>query len=162
MLKGVKNALFVLFSFVDVDEGKFVGSDRLTSQDIPVYDLSLDAEIIKKDSVITSIDFRIYLNNTLIGKVTDNNPLQASSSGLKTCLFTRGSSKCMFENIYALKNAEEKDVSVSDRVKNTISTESLRKYSLPGVIQNTFFSSVSAEICLRPSSPKRIRASGSK
>ena len=128
-----------------VDEGKFIGSDRLTSQDIPVYDLSLDAEITKKDSIITSIDFSIYLNNRLIGKVTDNSPLQASSSGLKTCLFTRGSSKCMFENIYALKNAEEKDVPVKEKVKNIVSAESLRKYSLPGTIQNTFFSSISTE-----------------
>jgi len=128
-----------------VDEGKFVGSDRLTSQDIPVYDLSLDADIRRNSNGIYKIDFSIYLNNRLIGKVSDDNPLQMPSGGLKTCLFTRGSTKCMFENIYALKNIKEEDVSVSNKVKNTISVESLRKYSLPAVIQNTFLSSISAE-----------------
>jgi hypothetical protein len=141
----VPKKLFGSLARILVDEGKFVGSDRLTSQDIPVYDLSLDAEIIKQDSVITSIHFSIYLNNMLIGKVTDNNPLQAPSSGLKACLFTRGSSKCMFENIYALKNSEEKDVPVEAKIRNVISAESLRKYSLPGMIQKTYLSSISAE-----------------
>ena len=128
-----------------VDEGKFVGSDRLTSQDIPVYDLSLDADIRRNSNGIYKIDFSIYLNNRLIGKVSDDSPLQMPSTGLKTCLFTRGSTKCMFENIYALKNIKEDDVSLAERVKNTVSVESLRKYSLPAVIQNTFLSSLSAE-----------------
>jgi len=128
-----------------VDEGKFVGSDRLTSQDIPVYDLSLDAEIQRNSKGIYRIDFNIYLNNKLIGTVTDNNPLQMPSSGLKTCLFTRGSSKCMFENIFALKNIKEDDVSLSKKVNNVVSAESLRKYSVPAIIQNTFLSSISTE-----------------
>ena len=128
-----------------VDEGKFVGSDRLTSQEIPVYDLSLDAEIRRNSNGIYRIDFNIYLNNRLIGTVTDNNPLQMPSSGLKTCLFTRGSSKCMFENIFALKNIKEEDVPLSETVKNVVSADSLRKYSVPAIIQNTFLSSISTE-----------------
>jgi hypothetical protein len=128
-----------------VDEGKFVGQDRLTSQDIAVYDLSLDADIKRNASGIYRIDFNIYLNNKLIGTVSDKSPLQMPSSGLKTCLFTRGSTKCMFENIFALKNIKEEDVSLGEKVKNTISAESLKKYSLPSVIQNTFLSSISAE-----------------
>jgi hypothetical protein len=128
-----------------VDEGKFVGSDRLTSQDIPVYDLSLDADIRRNSSGIYRIDFSIYLNNKLIGTFSDTSPLQMPSSGLKTCLFTRGSSKCMFENIYALKNIKEEDVSLREKVKNTVSVESLRKYSLPAIIQNTYLSSIGTE-----------------
>jgi hypothetical protein len=128
-----------------VDEGKFIGSDRLTSQEIPVYDLSLDAQIKRNSSGIYRIDFTIYLNNQIIGTVSDTNPLQMPSSGLKTCLFTRGSSKCMFENIYALKNIKEEDVSLGDKVKNTISADSLRKYSLPVSIQKTYLSSIATE-----------------
>jgi hypothetical protein len=67
------------------------------------------------------------------------------SSGLKTCLFTRGSSRCMFENIYALKNIKEEDVSLVERVKNVVSADSLRKYSVPAVIQNTYLSSIGTE-----------------
>jgi hypothetical protein len=128
-----------------VDEGKFVGSDRLTSQEIPVYDLSLDAEVRRNSRGIYRIDFNIYLNNRLIGTVSDKNPLQMPSSGLKTCLFTRGSSRCMFENIYALKNIKEEDISLAERVKNVVSADSLRKYSVPAVIQNTYLSSIGTE-----------------
>jgi hypothetical protein len=131
-----------------VDEGKFVGQDRLTSQDIAVYDLSLDADIKRNASGIYRIDFNIYLNNKLIGTVSDKSPLQmpeGNGNKLNVCLFTRGSTKCMFENIFALKNIKEEDVSLGEKVKNTISAESLKKYSLPSVIQNTFLSSISAE-----------------
>ncbi len=131
-----------------VDEGKFTGQDRLTSQDIAVYDLSLDADIKRNASGIYRIDFNIYLNNKLIGTVSDNSPLQmpaGSGNKLNVCLFTRGSTKCMFENIFALKNIREEDVPLTERVKNTISAESLKKYSLPSVIQNTFLSSISTE-----------------
>ena len=141
----VPKKLFGALARILVDEGKFTGQDRLTSQEIAVYDLSLDADIKRNANGIYRIDFSIYLNNRLIGKVSDNSPLQMPSSGLKTCLFTRGSTKCMFENIFALKNIKEEDVSLGERVNNTMSAESLRKYSLPSVIQNTFLSSISSE-----------------
>jgi len=141
----VPKKLFGALARILVDEGKFTGQDRLTSQEIAVYDLSLDADIKRNASGIYRIDFKIYLNNRLIGTVSDNNPLQMPSSGLKTCLFTRGSTKCMFENLFALKNIKEEDVSLGERVNNTISAESLRKYSLPSVIQNTFLSSIGTE-----------------
>ena len=128
-----------------VDEGKFIGSDRLTSQEAAVYDISLDTDIKRNANGIYRIDFYIYLNNVLLGTVSDNNPLQMPSGGLKTCLFTRGSSKCMFENIFALKNIKEEDVSLGEKVNNTMSAESLRKYSLPSAIQNTYLSSISTE-----------------
>jgi hypothetical protein len=128
-----------------VDEGKFVGSDRLTSQEIPVYDLALDAEISRDSSGISRIDFSIYLNNKLIGYVTDENPLQMPENGLKTALFTRGSTKCMFENIYALKNTKETDTPISEKINSEISAESLRKYSVPSAIQRTYLSSIGTE-----------------
>jgi hypothetical protein len=133
-----------------VDEGKFVGSDRLTSQETPVYDLAIEAEILND-----KINFFLYLNNNLIGSVTDNDPLPMPSTGLKTCLFTRASSKCMFENIYALKNRAGNTQSLTVRTGNGSSlseltsdlsiSESLRKYSLPAVIQATYISSIGTE-----------------
>lgn len=128
-----------------VDEGKLIGSNRLTSQEMPVYDLSLDADIVKNGDVITKINFSIYLNNRLIGKVTDENPLQYPSSGLKTGLFVRGSSKCMFENIYAIGNTKQNDVSINEKVNSYIPAESLRKYSVPSAIQRTYLSSIGTE-----------------
>jgi len=144
----VPKKLFGALARVLVDEGKFTGNDRLTSQEIAVYDLSLDADIKRNANGIYRIDFSIYLNNKLLGKVSDNNPLQmpeGNGNKLNVCLFTRGSTKCMFENIFALKNIKEEDVSLGEKVKNTVSAESLRKYSLPLVVQNTFLPSVSSE-----------------
>lgn len=125
-----------------VDEGKFIGSDRLTSQEIPVYDLALDVERSPDGS---RIDFSIYLNNKLIGKVSDASPLNMPQSGLKAGLFTRGSSKCMFENIYALKNKVENDPPISNKLSEDMSAESLRKYSVPSFVQKTFLSSIGTE-----------------
>ena len=144
----VPKKLWGALARVLVDEGKFVGNDRLTSQDIAVYDLSLDADIKRNSSGIYRIDFSIYLNNKLIGTVSDTSPLQmpeGNGNKLNICLFTRGSSKCMFENIFALKNIKEEDVPLGERVKNKISAESLMKYSLPSIVQNTFLSSISTE-----------------
>ena len=128
-----------------VDEGKFIGADRLTSQETPVYDLSLDAQISRNSSGISRIDFSIYLNNKLIGVVTDNSPLQMPQSGLKAALFTRGSTKCMFENIYALKNIKETDTPINQRISESVSAESLRKYSVPSAIQRTYLTSIGTE-----------------
>jgi hypothetical protein len=128
-----------------VDEGKFIGSDRATSQEIPVYDLSLDVQISRNGSRISRIDFSIYLNNVLIGIVSDETPLQMPVDGLKTGLFTRGSSRCMFENIYALKNIKENDTPLLEKIDGAFSAESLRKYSLPAAIQRTYMSSIGTE-----------------
>jgi hypothetical protein len=141
----VPRKLFGSLARILVDEGKFIGSDRLTSQEIPVYDLSLDAQIFKDGERISKIKFSIYLNNSFIGSVTDETPLQMPESGLKTCLFTRGSSKIMFENIYAMKNSAQVGASISERINEGVSAESLRKYSLPLAIQRTYVSSINTE-----------------
>ena len=141
----VPRKLFGSLARILVDEGKFLGSDRLTSQEVPVYDLSLDAKIFKDGQRISKIKFSIYLNNTFIGSVTDENPLQMPESGLKTCLFTRGSTKMMFENIYAIKNSAKVGASIPQRINEGVSAESLRKYSLPLAIQRTYISSINTE-----------------
>ena len=144
----VPRKLFGSLARILVDEGNFLGADRQTSQEIPVYDLSLDSQIFRNSSGIYRIDFSIYLNDRLIGTVTDNNPLQmpgGDGNKLKVCLFTRGSSKCMFDNIYALKNTKETDTEISERVNESVSAESLRKYSVPSVIQRTYLSSIGTE-----------------
>ena len=44
-------------------------------------------------------EFYLYINNKLIKVVDDTDPLPIYNN---MALFTRGSSRCMFENIYAL------------------------------------------------------------
>jgi hypothetical protein len=68
-------------------------------------------------------------------------------------LFVRGSSRCMFENIYALsKNYSQNTVfTVNDTLgqvfgdKEVDVTESFRKYAMSGVVQSTYLSGISAQ-----------------
>ena len=143
-----------------VDSGNFVGMDRLAAQDKPtVYDLGIEHEKIGN-----IVKFYLYINNVLVATVVDNQPLPTVSTNptFTACLFVRSSSKCMFENIYALKNTISQNVSVISRV-NTNGTESssslistiannsitiseaLRKYAMSSIIQSTYMSGISTE-----------------
>lgn len=127
-----------------VDEGKFVGQDRLSNESSPtVYDLAIEYE-----NIADTRRFYLYLNNTLIATVDDTNPLPAYNN---VALFTRGSSKCMFENIYALKNLQSQESSVTVVNSSTtplldkdiVSSEALRKYAMSGLVQSTYLSGLS-------------------
>ena len=128
-----------------VDEGKFVGQDRLLNQKNPtVYDLAIEYE-----NIGTTRRFYLYLNNILISTVDDTDPLPAYNN---IALFTRGSSKCMFENVYALKNLQSKESSVSvvNSVSNVFanrdisSSDAIRKYAVSGLVQSTYLSGISS------------------
>jgi hypothetical protein len=129
-----------------VDEGRFVGQDRLANQTNPtVYDLAVEYEIIGATK-----RFYLYLNNTLISIVDDPNPLPNYNN---MCLFVRGSSKSMFENIYAIKNVYAKDTGktvVQNETKifedNEITaSEVMRKYSISGFVKSSYLSGISVD-----------------
>jgi hypothetical protein len=125
-----------------VDEGKFIGQDRVSNQNNPtVYDLAVEYEDIGNIR-----RFYLYMNNVQIAVVDDTSPLPAYNN---IALFTRGTSKCMFENVYGLKNlqSQESGVSViqssSKAFDNNItSSEALRKYAVSGLIQSTYLSGI--------------------
>jgi hypothetical protein len=125
-----------------VDEGKFVGQDRVSSQSKPtVYDLAIEYE-----NIANTRRFYLYLNNSLIATVDDTDPLPAYNN---IALFTRGASKCMFENVYALKNlqSQETTASVINSISNPFqesisSSEALRKYAISGLVQSTYLSGI--------------------
>ena len=152
--------LWGTLSKVLADTGMFVGMDRMMSQDNPtVYDLGIEFERLG-----SSVKFYLYLNNVLIATVIDNNPLPSVTTNtvFSTCLFVRGGSKCMFENLYALRNRAIQSENVtaisldnsgaSSRNSlevfgdNNISiSESLRKYAISGIVQSTYLSSIGTE-----------------
>jgi hypothetical protein len=123
-----------------VDEGKFVGQDRISNQSKPtVYDLAIEYE-----NIANARRFYLYINNSLIATVDDPDPLPAYNN---VALFTRGSSKCMFENIYALKNlqSQETTASVINSISNPFpenisSSDAIRKYAVSGLVQSTYLS----------------------
>lgn len=129
-----------------VDSGAFAGQDRVAvTENSTVYDLSVEYEILSGGG----LRFYLYINNLLVRVVDDASPLPIKTS---TCLFVRGGTECMFENIYAIedivaKNSNEKiipDTSVFD--DNGIRTnEFLRKYAMSGIIQSTYLSNISTD-----------------
>ena len=129
-----------------VDDGRFTGQQRLSGEENPtVYDLS-----IEYIDIGTTRRFYLYMNNQLIKVVDDKDPLPTYNN---MALFVRGSSKCMFENIYALsENYSQNTVfTVNETLGEAFgnssinATESFRKYAMSGVVQSTYLSGISAQ-----------------
>ena len=145
-----------------VDDGRFTGQYRMTGEENPtVYDLSVEYE-----DVGTIRRFYLYINNKLIKVVDDTDPLPVYNN---MALFVRGSSRVMFENIYAVsKNYSQNTVAtISPAVQGVFGetqssslynkqvglfgeneinlNESFRKYAMSGVVQSTYLSGISAQ-----------------
>jgi hypothetical protein len=129
-----------------IDDGSFTGQYRLAGEENPtVYDLSVEYEDIGKIR-----RFYLYINNKLIQVVDDTDPLPIYNN---MALFTRGSSRCMFENVYALSQNYSQNTSFN--VGETISkafgdkdidaNESFRKYAMSGVVQSTYLGGISSQ-----------------
>jgi hypothetical protein len=128
---------------ITVDDGRFTGQSRMFAEENPtVYDLAVEYEDIGKTR-----RFYLYMNGRLIKTVDDNDPLPIYSD---MALFTRGSSRAMFENVYALCNNYSQNTSFSLGVPvNSVfgdnevdANESFRKYAISGLIQNTYLSGI--------------------
>ena len=133
-------------SKIIVDDGRFTGQYRTTGEENPtVYDLAVEYEDIGKIR-----RFYLYINNKLIQVVDDLDPLPTYNN---MATFVRGSSRCMFENVYAL--SENYSQNTVFRVGETISSafgdkvvdadESFRKYGMSGIIKSTYLSGISSQ-----------------
>jgi hypothetical protein len=130
-----------------VDSGNFTGQYRVVNEENPtVYDLSI--EYVDVNANLRT--FYLYINNKLVQVVNDTSPIPLSGNSM--ALFVRGSSKIMFENIYALSQNYSQDGQFStgypissifgDDDKSINANESLTKYALSGVIQKTFLKGI--------------------
>ena len=129
-----------------VDDGRFTGQYRMAGEDKPtVYDLSIEYQDIGKTR-----RFYLYINNRLIKIVDDPDPLPIYNN---MAVFIRGSSRCMFEHIYALsENYSQNTVFTTGETLSTVfgdkqidANESFRKYAMSGIIQGTYLSGISAQ-----------------
>lgn len=132
---------------VVVDDGRFTGQYRTTGESAPsVYDLSVEYRDISN----THRKFYLYINNNLVKVVDDYEPLPAYNN---MALFVRGSSRVMFENVYALSdNYSNNTMFPSTKViadsfgdKEINATEALRKYAVSGFVQASYLSEISAQ-----------------
>ena len=128
-----------------VDSGRFTGQYRTVAEENPtVYDLAV--EYVDQGSSRT---FYLYINDRQVGVAIDDEPLTKNNN---MCLFVRGSSKCMFENVYALTNNYSQNT-VSSAVKNISeafgdeeinASEALRKYAVSGFVQAAYLNGISS------------------
>ena len=128
-----------------VDDGRFTGQYRLSGEDKPtVYDLSVEYEDIG-----TLRRFYLYINNKLVKIVDDTEPLPVYNN---IAPFIRGSSRVMFENLYAItNNYSQNTVSVVGETLSDVfgdseidANESFRKYAISGLVQGTYLTGISS------------------
>jgi hypothetical protein len=129
-----------------VDDGTFVGQQRIVGEDIStVYDLAVEYRDIDKIR-----RFYLYINNQLIAVVDDENPIPMFNN---TALFVRGSSKCIFENVYALEqNYSQNTVfTIGEPLSEVFGSgdisvnNAFTKYAISGLIQSTYLSGISSQ-----------------
>jgi len=142
----IPQVLWSGLSQINVDDGKFTGQTKLTPSDIlTVYDLS-----VEYINIGSKRRFYLYINGKQIASVDDDSPLNEYKN---IALFVRGSSRCMFENIYALTNNYSQNTSTSLQlpvskafIDSDVSTsDALYKYALNGFIQKTYLSTIGSE-----------------
>ena len=126
-----------------VDDGRFTGQSRMFAEENPtVYDLAVEYENIGNIR-----RFYLYLNGKMIKTVDDTDPLPEYSN---IALFTRGSARAMFENVYALSGNYSQNTTFSiDAPVNSVfgdneitANESFRKYAMSGLVQSTYLSGI--------------------
>jgi hypothetical protein len=144
--KAIPIKLWGGLSKILVDDGKFAGQYRMSGEESStVYDLSVEYLTIGNTR-----RFFLYINNQLIKIVDDTDPLPIYNN---MALFTRGSSRCMFENIYALSEnyAENPNFTVADNLSTALGNkevsvnESFRRYAMSGIVQATYLSGISSQ-----------------
>jgi hypothetical protein len=136
---------------INVDDGRFIGQYRLKAEERPsVYDLAVEYEEIASEDNKTALKFYLYINNKLVGSVIDDEPLTNRTPTV--ALFVRGTSKCMFENVYAIKQNEAANYgdpyspplysSTTFNDENT-SDNAFVHYTMPQAISGTYLSGIS-------------------
>jgi hypothetical protein len=124
------------------DDGTFVGQFRTANEETPsVYDLSVEYE----DTDENTRKFYLMINNKVIAVVDDNEPLPIYSN---MAVFVRGSTRAMFENVYAIaNNYSQNTIFELDAPINSVFgaesidvSQSFRKYAISGSVQSTYLS----------------------
>jgi hypothetical protein len=135
--------LYEGFAEITPDDGKLTGQYRMVAEEqTTVYDLSVEYQDIGKKR-----RFFLYLNNNLIAEIDDEDPLPVYNN---VALFVRGSSRVMFENIYALANNYSQNTAfqINAPIASALgdseinASESFMKYAISGVVQGTYLSGI--------------------
>lgn len=130
-----------------VDSGSFVGQSRVFGEENPtVYDLSVEYQ----DIGTSMRRFFLYINNRCVAIVDDMDRMPVYNN---MALFVRGTSKLMFENVFAItkKYSLDSRATLGTPISSVFGdndvdiSEALRKYSMSGAIQKTYLSDISSQ-----------------
>lgn len=140
---------------INVNTGNDYGSNRnVNTENTTVYDIAIDWETITVGNK-TSYRFYLHINGKIVAVVDDTNvvgPMQTNN----VAMFVRGSSECMFENIYAISANEAKidnQVTVPAGVSKKISKSTRGELSsqqvgdvfgINSIVEETFLSGLSS------------------
>jgi hypothetical protein len=132
------------------DTGAFVDQQRVTDGKSTVYDLGIEFKDIVNNGEVARRTFYLYLNNKNIAIVDDTDPIPNPKNSF--ALFTRGKSKCMFNNVYAIGTnfANNNSYTVLDNIGDVFGTnsvtnlEALQKYGVSGLVQNSYLQGISS------------------
>jgi hypothetical protein len=142
--KAIPVKLWGGLSQILVDDGKFTGQYRMTAEDAPtVYDIAVEYQDIG-----STRRFYLYVNNQQVATVDDASPLPIYNN---MALFVRGSSRLMFENVYAISNNYSQNTAYAlDTPVNSVfgdteinMNQSFRKYAISGAVQSSYLSGIS-------------------
>ena len=130
--------LYSGFAPILVDDGLFTGQHRLSGEESPtVFDISVEYE-----EVNGGLEFILFLNNKIIARVFDGNPLPIHNNA---AMFIRGSSRCMFEHIYAVApDYANNSSNIVDNVYNESGTrEEFRRFTMTQAVRSSYLSGIS-------------------
>jgi hypothetical protein len=131
-------------SSIIVDDGTMVGQYRVAGEKNPtVYDLAVEYQDIGPVR-----RFFLYLDNQLIAIAEDVNPLPIYNS---MALFVRGTSRVMFENLYALgENYSQNTAFDLDTPAKSIfgtgpitADKAFNRYAMSGMVSSLYLSGIS-------------------
>jgi hypothetical protein len=131
-------------SSIIVDDGTMVGQYRMVGEENPtVYDLAVEYQ-----DVGPVRRFFLYLDNQLLAIAEDTNPLPIYNN---MALFTRGTSRIMFENIYALgenysqNTAFDLDTPVNSSfgIDQITADKAFNKYAISGIVSSLYLTGIS-------------------
>jgi hypothetical protein len=111
-----------------------------------VYDLSVEYQDIGSNTR----RFFLYVNNRCVSIVDDEDRMPVYND---MALFVRGTSKLMFENVYAItkKYSVDSTASLGTPISSVFGdndvdvSEAIRKYSVSGAIQKTYLSDIGSQ-----------------
>ena len=134
------------YTEINTDDGLFAAETRFSNSDATtIYDLS--AEYVEIDD---SLRFYLFLNGNQIATVDDTEPLPIYNN---LCLFVRGSSRCMFENVFALgKNYNQKlfysetaSILKDNFSEDKTTADIIRRYGISDIVKNAYYSGISSQ-----------------